>query len=398
MPVDQSRVEAVLKRDLQRRGRRRWIVLGVIAVIVVIGGYVWWSAASSPEGPAYRTEEASIGDIIVTVTATGTVEPTNIADITSEISGVITSVSADFNDRVEQGQVLASLDTRDLESANALAQATLSARQAEVTQAVISHDEAQSAYERLIQLHNRGVASDQQLQAAESAFNRAEAALRSARAGVEIARAEVARNEVNLARACICSPIGGMVLERNVEIGQNVTASFQAPALFRIAEDLSRMELHVDIDQADIGAVSEGDLASFTVEAYRGRDFPARVSEIRFAPQSVNGIVTYEAVLAIDNAELLLRPGMTATADIIVDEADDAVRVPNAALRFTPDMDSFFAPQAAATEERTTRILWILREGAATPVEVAPGVTDGSFTEIVDGDVAAGDAVIVGTN
>jgi len=218
-------------------------------------------------------------------------------------------------------------------------------------------------------------------------------------------------NETNLAKACICSPISGIVLQRNVDPGQTVAASLQAPVLFTIAEDLRQMELQVNVDEADVGNVRPGQQASFTVDAYSDRKFPASIRDVRFASETVQGVVTYKAVLNVDNSELLLRPGMTATAEIKAIEIANALVVPNAALRFSPPAGDAGQkrtllqrilpgrPQFRAASKREVasadRTLYVLRDGAAVEVRVRTGASDGKFTEIVSGEIKEGDALIV---
>jgi HlyD family secretion protein len=259
--------------------------------------------------------------------------------------------------------------------------------------------------------------SEEALLRDKAAYERAQAALSAAQADVRVAQASLRMDEADLARACICSPIDWVVLERSVEPGQIVAASFQAPVLFTLAEDLAQMELRVDIDEADIGRVKPGDSASFSVEAYQDMSFPAEISELRYAPRTVDGVVTYEAILSVDNSRLLLRPGMTATAEITVDEVSDVLAIPNAALRFTPPVaDSGDAgedqrsgllgmifrppsrspatvPQAEAGPDGR-RTVWLLRAGVAEPVDILPGVSDGLVTEVREAAVTVGDPVI----
>ena len=310
--------------------------------------------------------------------------------ISTELSGTVRSVNFDFNDIVKAGDVLAQLDTATLEANLTRARANVDAAEARVAESQATLEETDQAYERSLQLADKGVASDQVLLSAKSNFSRATAALQSAAANVAIAKADLALNEANLTKACICSPIDGIILDRNVEVGQILAASFSAPTLFTLAEDLARMQLQVDIDEADIGLVSEGDRASFTVEAFQDKTFPAEIAELRFAPLTVNGVVTYKAILAVDNTDLFLRPGMTATAAINVAEAADVLRVPNAALRFTPT-----TTPTLPTEPAGQKTVWILRNDQAVPITIQPGNSDGSYTVILGGDLAAGDQVIV---
>lgn len=390
MPTKTAEIESILR---QAKPQHRWVWPTVIVVglaAVAGGAWIWWQGAVGESAPSYVTQVIDSGDVTVTVTATGSVEPTNTVQISTELSGTVRSVNFDFNDIVKSGDVLAQLDTATLEANLTRARANVDAAQARVAEARATLDETDQAYERSLQLADKGVASDQVLLSAKSNFARATAALQSAAANVAIAQADLALNEANLTKACICAPIDGIILDRNVEVGQILAASFSVPTLFTLAEDLSRMQLQVDIDEADIGLVSEGDRASFTVEAFQNMSFPAEIAELRFAPLTVNGVVTYKAILAVDNSDLLLRPGMTATASIIVAESAGVLRVPNAALRFTPD-----TPITPPLEPAGQRTVWVLRGDQAVPVLMQPGSSDGSFTVVLDGELGIGDRVIV---
>jgi len=411
---EQPDIEKVLGEARTHGWRKRVILAILVAATVALAGWFWVAGMSERDKLAYVSEPVVRGDLVVTVTATGTVEPTELVEISSELSGTVRSVEVDSNEHVTAGQILARLDTEKLEAALAHSKATLEARYARVAEAEATVAETHAQYERIKELAERNAASIQSLQAAEAAHARADAAAGVARADAKVAEADLAMDETNLAKACICAPIGGVVLSRNIDVGQIVASSLQAPVLFTIAANLSKMELRVDIDEADVSAVQVGQKADFTVEAYQGRSFPAEIAEVSFAPQTIDGVVTYEAVLSIDNSDELLRPGMTATAEITVNEIAGALLVPNAALRFAPpaepiDTDSGgggllglliqnpheetrFEP--AMPEADGTRTIWTLRDNVATPLKVRAGPTDGQSSVILDGDLAEGDLVI----
>jgi HlyD family secretion protein len=396
-----------------RAARLRRGLLALLVTVGLAGAVLLWLGLDEPGAAQYRTAAVQRGALTVTVTATGSVQPTNEVEISSELSGIVRTVDVDYNDRVEVGQVLAELDTDKLKAEVAHSRATLLARQANVQEAEARVTEKQSEFERIKRLQAKNFSSQADLDTARAAYQTALAALASARAEVDVAQANLDVDETNLKKACICSPIDGIVLSRDVEPGQTVASSLQAPVLFRLAEDLAEMTLEVDIDEADMGKVREGQQAVFTVEAFPERDMPATITELRFAPETVEGVVTYKAVLAIDNSELLLRPGMTATAEITVQQLRDALLVPNAALRFVPPagegepesgsiLRKLFPhrPQrvrSSSAGSRGERQLWLLRDGAPVAVAVSTGVSDGSMTEIRAGDLSAGDAVIVDT-
>lgn len=415
MTVDPREVEATLGIGAGlRRGGLRLAALAAVTGLT-LGGVWLWRAGGGPEASPYVTEAVARGPLTVTVTATGTVEPTNLVEVSSELSGTIREVLVDHNDAVTVGQPLARLDTSKLDAQLAHGRASVAARMARVSEAEATLLEARVQHERIVPLADRNVATQQALDTATANLRRAEAALAVARADADVARADLTLDETNLGKACICSPIAGVVLERSVEVGQIVASSLQAPILFTLAEDLRQMELRVDVDEADMGRVAVGQTARFTVEAHPGRSFPAAITQLRFAPKTVDGVVTYEAVLAIDNADLLLRPGMTATAEITVAHVPDALLAPNAALRFSPPVETaapksgggllgliiprrpgasapLVAPQRA--DPAGWRTLWVERGGAAEPVRVRAGASDGSRTEILEGPLSPGDAAI----
>jgi len=351
----------------------------------------------------YVTAKVARGNLTVIVTATGTLQPTNQVDVGSELSGIVKTVEADFNDTVKVGQVLARLDTTRLEAQVLQSEAALRAAQARVREAEANEDEMRRRLARAKDLANQKYVSEEALVTAQSAADRAIATLQSTRSQVDQARATLDVDRTNLAKAVIRSPINGTVLARKVEPGQTVAATLQAPVLFTLAEDLTKMELHVDVDEADVGQVKVGQPATFTVDAYPGRAFPSKVTEVRNAAKTVSGVVTYETLLAADNPELLLRPGMTGTANITVNQLHDVVLVPNPALRFTPPAApaarSFVsrllpipprptAPNVGqAAADRRHQHVWVLRDGAPVAVPVVVGATDGRLTQIVGGDV-----------
>lgn len=390
----------------------RNIVLAALAVAALVAGYFLLTQGRTGGEQRFVTGAVTRGDLTVSVTATGKVEPTNQVEVSSELSGIIRTVLVDFNSAVKVGQPLAELDTDKLKAQVEHSRKTLLAARAKVEEAKATLAEQENVYERKKSLAAKDFASKQDLDAARAGRDRAVAVLASAGAQVGVAEADLKVNETNLAKSCICSPINGVVLKRSVEPGQTVATSFQAPVLFTIAEDLKQMELQVDVDEADVGKVREGQKASFSVDAYPDRRFPAVIQQVRFAPETVEGVVTYKAVLSVDNSDLSLRPGMTATAEITVQEVEDALLVPNVALRFSP-------PEAASAQESRgflrrllpgrppfrpaskpegpdrKRKVWVLRDGVASEIPVVIGATDGNRTEIREGELSAGQAVIV---
>lgn len=407
-----SDIEATLAQAGQGRHRGRWAILATIALIAALGAWWWIASSAQRNAVVYRTAEVSRGDLTVNVTATGTIEPTNLVDISSELSGTLIAVHVDFNDVVVAGEVLASLDTTKLEAQLAVQRASLAAAEAQLMSADTTLVEARESFERAESLDQRGLVALTQFSAAKATLDRAEAARAVAAANVDLARANAEAQEAELEKACICSPINGVVLDVAAEKGQIVAATMSAPVLFTIAEDLSQMELRVDVAEADIGIIDVGNPASFTVEAYDTRRFEAAITQVRFASEVTEGLVTYKAILAVDNPDRALRPGMTAVAEIAVARAENVLMVPNAALRYAPPSVvveddeggsggflGMIMPDPpggdAARGEADPNTVWVIREDAPVEVRVEPGQSDGAYTAILSGAIAQGDEVIL---
>jgi HlyD family secretion protein len=393
------------------RGRRRLAIAAVLAIVVALAAH-WLSGGGAAPAVRYLTEPAARGDLAVLVTATGSVQPTNLVEVSSELSGIVRSVHVDHNSRVVAGQLLAELDTDRLLAVVASARARVTAARVRIAETEALERQADRELARQQSLAAERIASEHDLDAALAEHERSAAAVQTARADFEVAEADLRLAETNLQKARICSPIAGVVLQRNIDPGQTVAASLQAPMLFSIAGNLDQMEVQVDVDEADVGRVAEGQQASFTVDAYPGRRFPAQIRTLRLAPETVQGVVTYKAVLGVDNAERLLRPGMTATAEIVVRELRDALLVPNAALRFRPASESptaerpgglgrlmpmppGFGRSSRREDTGTEREVWVLREDRPVSVAVTTGASDGRRTEIVAGAIEPGDQVVI---
>jgi HlyD family secretion protein len=399
-----------LREALARRWKA-WLIVAVLAVAATVSVYALFGRSSNTV--RYVTEPVTRSDLHVTVTATGSIQPTSQVEVSSELSGTIRRVFVDYNSMVKAGQVVAELDTDKFMANLDSSRAKLNAAKASVATAEVTVGEMTREYARKKTLAAAKYVSPQDLETAKAIYDRAVAALISAKAEVGVAAADVTLNESNLNKTRILSPIDGIVLKRNVDPGQTVAASFQAPVLFTIAEDLRRMEVQVDVDEADVGKVQEGQLASFSVDAYPDRRFPAVIRELRYASETVQGVVTYKAVLTVENAEMLLRPGMTATAEIGVQDVTGALLVSNAALRFTPPAQPVaqsggllkrlmpgmpqFRPASQREAGGPSRAVWMLRDGVPVAVPVTVGASDGKRTEILQGEIGEGSAVIVDT-
>jgi HlyD family secretion protein len=392
--------------------RTVWLVCAVAAL--VLAGAVIAYASTGKSQVRYRTAEVKKGDLTVTVTATGNIQPVEQVEVGTEVSGTMKTVLVDYNSRVKKGDVLAKLDTTKLEAQVLQSEATLKYAKAKLEEAkatALETDSKLNRFKESLELSGGKVPSRTEYDAAEAAFKRAKALENSARADIAKAEATLRSNRSDLEKATIRSPINGIVLERKVEPGQTVAASLQTPLLFKLAEDLKQMELNVFVDEADIGKVSAGQTAIFTIDAFPDKRFPALVKEARFAPKTENNVVTYETVLTVDNSEMLLRPGMTATVFITVSSISDVTLVPNSALRFTPPQDKAqndnqsgsklitnligrrpptAGSKPAQQKQNDNAAVWKAEGQGVTRVPVKVGATDGTMTQVLEGDLVPG--------
>lgn len=417
--------------------RTRWLRYTILLLIIAlgVGAWLWWEqrVQAQQNVSPYATEEIKRGDIKLTVMATGNLEPTNEVTIGSELSGIILDVLVDVNDRVKKGQPLARLDTSKLAQTTESSRASLNSAKAKVAQAEATVRESTATLERLRELHRLSggkTPSKSELDTAIATADRAKADLDSTKASVQQSEAQLRSNETDLGKAVIKSPIDGIVLKRSVEPGQTVAASFTAPELFIIAENLEHMQLNVAVAEADIGRVETGQQATFTVDAWSDRSFSASVTRVSFGSAIVDNVVTYETEMEVSNKDLSLRPGMTAVADIHVAESKDVLLVPNIALRFDPEASPppSASPFSNAPGEKKSFVqslmpgpprgmgrrsssgqdtkkpgarpaqheprIWILRDGKPVPLVVKTGLTDGRYTEVSGEGVTEGLHVI----
>lgn len=416
----QADVAEILEIDqLPGGGKRlkRWVIIALLAILPLVVYMLFWRNSDKSNAVQYKTVEVQRGNMTVIVTATGTLQPTNKVDVSSELSGIIKSVYVEYNDRVKVGQVLAKLDTSKVEAQVTQTKASLKSAKAKVLQAQATVTETRAKLAQLKQvweLSNNKMPSQAELDAAEAALARALADEASAKAAVTQAQATLDAYETDLSKTVIRSPINGIVLTRSIEPGQTVASAFQAPVLFTLAEDLTQMELHVNVDEADVGKVQKGQKATFSVAAYPNRTFEALISQVRYGSSTTSGVVTYETMLKVNNSDLSLRPGMTATADITVKKVENVVLLPSGALRFTPPAQEEKKPSAGlvgsllprppspATRQREDTSkkehrVWTLKDGQLTAIPVRIGATNGSMTEVVAGDIKPGMAVVVDT-
>lgn len=416
---------------------RKWTL--IIAGLAVAAGGTWYALArgnSDEQKPEFVTENVKPGRISLVVTAAGNLAPTNQVVIGSELSGTVSEVNVDMNDPVTKGQQVARLDTSKLNQQTERSRAALLAAKAKISQAQATLSESKAALARQEELHELSggkTPSRATMETSRATVSRAEADLESAKAAVAGAEAEVKAFERDLEKAIIRSPVDGVVLVRSIEVGQTVAASFTAPTLFTIAEDLKKMELQVSVSEADIGRVAEGQIATFSVDAWPGRSYTAKVKKVAFGSANnqgsagsngsngntavATGVVTYSTELEVANDDLSLRPGMTATVDIAIVDKQDILVVPNAALRFDPEVAASIGKpddtkrtivqsltpggrrwrgsSAPKPGSKTTEPhVWVLKNGEPEMVMITTGITNGRVTEITSG-LTAGAPVIV---
>lgn len=406
---------AILNRASPGSGspqRRRWLWLGGGGGLLLL---LWALSGSKPAGGQFLTEEISTGNLVVNVSASGTLQPTKSVDVGSELSGTLASVLVQENDQVSKGQLLAQLDTARLKDAVAKSRAALAAAEASVAQTQASVAESRATLARMRQvaeLSGGKVPAKTELDSAEAGLQRAIANAASAKASVAQAKAALKSDETNLSKATIRSPVDGVVLTRKVEPGQTVVAAMSTPVLFVIAEDLTQMELQVKVDEADVANVKIGQPASFTVSAWPGRKFPATIQRIGMGASTTDNVVTYKTTLKVANNDLALRPGMTATAAITTASRENVLLVPNAALRFVPPQApetpknagfvSRLVPrppplprQRSNAAARAEPQVWVQdANGSLRAIPVKTGVSNGRYTEVPGNELKSGMAVI----
>lgn len=421
-------LEALLGADARPRPWWRrpatWIGAGVLAAAVA-GGLAWQKREAQQAVPVFVTEPVARGDLSLSVSANGTLQPTRTVNIGSELSGTVARVLVDVNDQVTKGQVLVELDRTRLQGQLERSRATLASNRAKVSQVEATLREAQAQlgrFEEVARLSGGKVPSQSELDTARAAVARAQADLSAARAAVTDAQAQVLIDETNLGKTAIRAPIDGVILTRSVDPGNAVAASLQAVTLFTLAEDLKRMRLQVNVDEADVGSLAVGQQADFSVSAWPQRRYPATVTRVAYGSTTTDNVVTYPTLLEVANEDLSLRPGMTATATIHSDPRRGVLLVPNQALRFTPALAA--APQdgggpsagggggvtsvlmprmprsgrkqaGEAAGSGATRTLWLLQEGRPVAVTVTTGASDGRRTEVRSDQLQPGMPVIV---
>jgi HlyD family secretion protein len=388
------------------------VSIGVLAITATLAAY--YRTTGGDKSPQFVTASATRGDVVELVEATGKLEAVTTVQVGTQVSGTIQSLHADFNSQVRKGQVVARLDPSVLDAQVEQAQATVARLAADVERARIQLDDAQLKLQRARELLKRGLIPALDLENAETTARQAAASLKAAEAQVVQSRASLNQARVNLSHTVIKAPVDGIVISRNVDVGQTVAASMSAPTLFEIAKDLTEMQVNASIDEADIGRIASGQHVSFKVDAYPNDTFSGTVAQVRLDPVVAQNVVSYVTIINVPNRDLKLKPGMTANVSIEVARADDAVRVPNAALRFVPTEEMLaampkaeppageaVAPRARPAGQGGRRPadvarVWTLQEGQLRPVRVRTGISDGVLTAILEGELQEGAAVVTG--
>jgi HlyD family secretion protein len=401
--------------------QRTWVWASVLAVVIALGGGWWWYQRSvANAAPRYVTEAVTKGDLTLTVSANGTIQPTRAINIGSELSGTVLEVRVDVNDKVKKGQVMVVLDTAKLKDQILRSTAMLASSQAMLAQAIATVKESTATLARMeevAKVSGGQVPSKTELDTARATLERATGSASSAKAIVSDSQAALALDQINLSKASISAPADGMVLTRTVDPGNAVAASLQAVTLFTLAEDLAKLRLWVYVDEADVGEVKVGQNATFTVSAYPTRKFPAKITRVGFGSTITDNVVTYLTYLDVSNEDMSLRPGMTASASITALQHNGVMMVPNTALRFSPASAAAGVAAAAAkggafanmgpripganrksaasgASTAGAKEVWVLRDGAAVSVQVVPGISDGHLTEVTSTELQPGMLVI----
>ena len=374
---------------------KNWkIIIGALLVVLLAAGLFFYFKNGN-NAPKFKTQTAARGDIRATVTATGTMNAVTTVLVGTQVSGTISKLYVDFNSPVKKGQILAQIDPATFQAQVDQARANMMAARANVQKAEAAVVDTKRTMERNKTLFARNLIAKSDEDTAETNYLSAEAQLSASKAAVAQTKAALDFAETNFRYTKIISPVDGTVISRNVDVGQTVAASFQTPTLFNIAQDLTRMQIDTSVDEADIGKIKVEQTVEFAVDAYPDITFRGKVSEVRNAPITVQNVVTYDVVVRVDNPELKLKPGMTANVSIILDEKKGVLRVPNAALRFRPpESGKAITPQKGSADQKGSAV-WVLENGKPKRIKVTTGIGDGSYTEVVSGELKEGDAVIV---
>ena len=363
----------------------------VLAPIIVLAIILYFVLGNKESGPQFRTDKVTKGTVVSAVTSTGTVNAVTTVLVGTQVSGTIKDLYVDFNSPVKKGQLIARIDPATFEAQVDQARANWISAKANLDKSEVSLVDTKRTFERNKQLFAKGYIARSDLDTAETNYETAKAQVGVSRATVAQTQAALKTAEINMQYTKIISPVEGIVISRNVDIGQTVAASFQTPTLFNIAQDLTKMQIDSSVVEADIGRVKVGMPVDFTVDAYPDIVFKGKVSVVRLAPIIVQNVVTYDVVVLVDNPDFKLRPGMTANVSIITASKDTILKVPNAALRFSP----FDRRKGGAEKGDKGSGVWIVEAEKPKRIKIATGISDGNFTEILSGDLKEGQELIV---
>jgi HlyD family secretion protein len=361
------------------RSRLAWALATVI--VLAAAAAAWLAISESTAPPPYRTQPVERGRLTQTVSANGTLNPVVLVNVGTQVSGTVTRLRADFNDHVERGQVLLELDPALLKA------------QVRQSEAAVAGAQAALDLARANEARQRGLFEQEYISRQD--IDQAEQARKSSAAQLDLALAQLSHDRTNLAYTVIRSPVSGVVVDRQVDLGQTVAASFQTPTLFRIAQDLRKMQIDASLAEADVGQIRVGQTARFDVDAFPNRSFQGKVLQIRLNPTTQQNVVTYDVVVAVDNPDQILLPGMTAYVNFTVAERAEAIKVPNAALRFKPQDAPNAVDRRGEAHGAGVGTVYQARQNGLVAVAVRTGITDNRFTEVLGSELAAGDAVVV---
>lgn len=377
------------------------IIIGLI-LLIIISSVIFFVTRKNNKAPEYETEKITKGNVVETVTASGTVNPVTNISVGTQVSGTIRNIYADFNSSVKKGQLLAEIDPSVLQAQVEQARAGLNNAQANLYNARATLQKVQSitnndykTYQRYKSLYEKNFIARSEVDLAESTYNADKAQIEAARAGINSAQSQIAQaaaelrsKQTNLNYTRIVSPVNGIVVSRNVDVGQTVAASFQTPTLFLVAQDLTKMQIDTNVAEADIGKVKVGQEVNYTLDGYPDETFKGRVKQIRIAPNVIQNVVTYNVVISVDNKDLKLKPGMTANISIITSKKENILLVPNASLRFT-----------LYNEEDSPKFkeqgIWTLKNNKPERISIKTGISNGNYTEIISTNVTEGMEAII---
>ncbi len=371
------------------------IIVAVIAALLVAAGGVYLYQSKNSKAPPYRTARVERGDVAQSVSATGTLNAVTTVQVGSQVSGTIRKIFVDFNSPVKKGEPIAQIDTSLFEASVTQSRGGLSNARANLEKAKVTVSNAERTLRRNRELIKDGFVSQADVDNAQTDYDSAVAAVQSAEAQVDQARGALKVSETNLGYTTIHSPVNGTVVSRAVDVGQTVAASFQTPTLFTIAQDLTKMQIDTNVDEADIAKAKVDQKATFTVDAFPEKTFTGKVNQVRSAPIVTQNVVTYDVVIGVDNKEMLLKPGMTANVSILTNTVDNVLKIPNTALRYRPSGKGKPEGKAEGKKEAAGPRVYLIGKGEtphAVPVKL--GINDGNFTQLAEGNLKEGDVLI----